>query len=33
MNIVIVGVGKLGKILTKHLLDEKHDITIIDKKR
>lgn len=31
MNIVIVGVGKLGKILTKHLLDEKHDITIIDK--
>ena len=31
MNIVIIGAGKLGKILTKHSLDEKHDITIIDK--
>lgn len=30
MRIVIVGVGKVGKILTEYLSQEKHDVTIID---
>lgn len=30
MNIVIVGVGKLGKKITQHLIEENHDVTIID---
>ena len=30
MNIVIVGAGKIGRILTQHLVDENHNITIID---
>ena len=32
MNIVIVGAGKLGRTLTKHLSFENHNITIIDTK-
>lgn len=32
MNIVIVGAGKLGRILTKHLSAENHNITVIDNK-
>ena len=31
MKIVIIGIGKLGKLLTKNFSFDKHDITIIDK--
>lgn len=31
MNIVIIGAGKLGALLTKHLAQEKHDVIVIDK--
>lgn len=31
MNIIIIGGGKVGKTLTKHLLDEGHNITVIEK--
>ena len=30
MNIIIVGCGKVGRTLTKHLNDEKHNIAVID---
>ncbi len=30
MNIIIVGAGKVGRVLTEYLLEEEHDITIID---
>ena len=30
MRIVIVGIGKVGKVLTEYLAQEKHDVTIID---
>lgn len=33
MNIIIVGLGKLGLTLTKQLVAEGHDITVIDIKR
>ena len=31
MNVVIIGAGKLGTLLTKHLSQENHDVVIIDK--
>ncbi len=31
MNIVIIGAGKLGSLLTKNLSQEKHDVVVIDK--
>ncbi len=31
MKIVIIGIGKLGKLLTKNFALDKHDITIIDR--
>ena len=31
MNIIIIGGGKVGKTLTKHLLEEGHNITVIEK--
>jgi Trk K+ transport system NAD-binding subunit len=30
LNIIIVGCGKIGKMLAKQLNQENHDITIID---
>lgn len=30
MNIIIVGCGKVGRTLTKHLNDEKHNIAVVD---
>ena len=30
MNIVILGIGKIGRTLTEYLVHEEHDITIID---
>ncbi len=33
MNIIIVGLGKLGITMTKQLIAEGHDITVIDTKR
>ncbi|MFV0394166.1 MAG: NAD-binding protein [Coprobacillaceae bacterium] len=30
MRIIILGAGKVGKTLTQHLVEEDHDITIID---
>ena len=33
MNIVIVGIGKFGKLLTKHLSDENHNIVCIDRQQ
>ena len=30
MNIIIVGAGKVGKVLTKHLSEENYDVTVID---
>ena len=32
MNIVIAGVGKIGKTLAKQLASEGHNLTIIDEK-
>ncbi len=33
MKIIIIGGGKVGKTLTKHLLAEGHNITVIEKKK
>lgn len=33
MNIVIVGIGKFGRLLTKHLSEENHNIICIDNKQ
>ena len=30
MNIIIVGLGKLGITLTKQLVSEGHDVTVVD---
>lgn len=30
VNIIVVGAGKVGKILTKHLSEENYDVTVID---
>jgi trk system potassium uptake protein TrkA len=32
MNIVVIGMGKLGRLLAKHLSEENHDVTAIDTK-
>ena len=33
MNVVIVGIGKFGKLLTKHLSEENHNVICIDSKQ
>ena len=30
MNIIILGAGKVGKTLIKHMSNEDHDIVVID---
>ena len=30
MKIIIVGIGKLGEYLTKNLVKENHEVTLID---
>ena len=32
MNIIIAGIGKIGKTLAKQLAAEGHDLTLIDEK-
>ena len=31
MRIIVVGLGKVGQIITKYLADEGHDVIVIDK--
>ena len=33
MNIIILGVGKVGKTLVANFVNEQHDVVIIDQKR
>ena len=30
MNLIIVGVGKVGETLVENLINENHDITVVD---
>ncbi|MDD3191985.1 MAG: NAD-binding protein [Bacilli bacterium] len=30
MNVIVVGAGKVGRVLTEYLLEEGHDLVIVD---